>query len=635
MKLKNNFIKTLMVSFLLSGFVPLVAMQRAKRIVRQLKGKPEYTEDIFDAIEQGRLDSVKYWLDQGVGTESKYQGRTLLMDAVLRGQSEIAKLLLDRGANIEVVAKNGETPLMIAIGMSNITLIKMLLDRDAIVEGDAALEVFDLAITKDSNELVESLLRNLMRKGIKFDFDKQNGRGEALLIQSVINGSGKIVEILIANGANPYLQDKTGLDAFDYAQEDAKLLAVLGKTKFQAPVKRLATENVTDTQKAVRRLKRLSEHLYAEEQQGEISTNLQELPIGAMLTPTEVHYKKFSKEIESQFGENSTYGKKGRALLDDPLVKKCMVKEGEAYQQGKYVFYRSEPGRYRVYEYFLEELYRLVRLFGEKNPIIFTRFFRDAAQERDINEYIDTKPWQAHKLGGEKNVLLSANIPLFGNVDNSGSCTWYYFLKNYEATGKVELQIMFERVFDQYGFDKKFIATLLSLHQGALEKISSLQQIIIPKNIVDKVVMFATHGYCFPWPTMVDPSCWDPNAMSVDGSGNEKRGRHTCIASIIDKYRNGEIEIDDNMQVRILMNAVYGLNPESGIEFNLYTRLPKKRIEYFKKQVAEITDKMFGEWLKKQLQSKEVPADIADEPLGDVLKYLGKGRKQEKMKAKL
>ncbi|HEV2601307.1 MAG TPA: ankyrin repeat domain-containing protein [Candidatus Babeliales bacterium] len=621
------------------------------------------------AVEKGQVKVATLLIDKGANIDAvDKNGSTALIVALNRGQVEIATLLIDKGANINAVDKNGSTALIIALQDGLVEVATLLIDKGANSNavdknGRSALMI---AINRNQFEMIPLLLnkganidynavQSLLMYGLKDDYivtllqslaNSKNADGEPIVAQAIIHNDSELAERLIKNGANPYLRDKAGLNAFDYAhaQDNPAMLAILRQTQIKAPTNEPVAEHEvksTDTQKAIRRLARLSGHM-APEQQQEAVTSGNELPIGSaqeQLTPTEVHYSGYGKNIESKYGEGSKYGRKGRALLDDPIVKECIEKERVAYQQGEYVFYRSEPGKYRVYEFFLEELYRLVRLLSNNDrlkPFIMTRFFKYAAKEQTINEYIDTKPWKAHKLGKTLNVLLSANIPLFGNVHNSGSCTWDYFLNNYEATGKVDVQDMFQDIFNIYGFDNKYIKQLLALQKGKIEEASSLQQIIIPKKSVDDVVMFATHGYCFPWPEMVDPSCWDPKAVSVDPKGNEKLGRHTCVSSIIDKYRNGDIEIDDNMQVRILMNAVYGLNPASGIEFNLYTRLPKKRIEYFKKQVAEITDAMFSDWLKTQLKSKEVSAGVEGEPLGDVLQRLGKGRKeQEKVKAKL
>ncbi|HEV2601037.1 MAG TPA: ankyrin repeat domain-containing protein [Candidatus Babeliales bacterium] len=657
MKLQKIFTYILMIA--LYGGMPLFGMQ----------ADPAGTEDIFDAIDEGRIESVKYWLDQGVNIESmgKY-GDTPLRSASSHGNKEIVRLLLDRGAKIEAADQSGRTALFTAsfillrglvkgdfLGTikllldkganinvkdaggrtplsvaDDLAITKLLLDRGAQFDDKVAEKIFSKVMDEDNSELLQSLVAS----GFKFDVNKPNDQGETPLIEYVINPKINIVAWLIKHGANPHIQDKAGFDVFDYAQNSPELLAILRKTKFKAPTHEQRAENTSDTKKAVRRLEKLVGHLApkpASEKEGKksaeksVSAILKKLPI-----PTEVHYERFAEKIEQEFGEKSKYGKPGYTVKNDPIAQQSIAAEKIAYQQGKYVFYRSEPGEYRIYEFFIEELYKLIRLFVDDNrfkSFIFTRFFKDAARMQTVREYLNTKPPREYseiRQDSTKNVLLSANIPLFGNVDIPGECTWNYFVQNVQAGGAVELSVIFKRIFDKYGFDQSYIDQLLALNTGLLNEYASLQQIIMPRNLVGKVAMFSMFDYCKPLSKVGGQKCWDPN------TGNSR------VADIIDKYRAGEIEVHDSIQVRILMNAIYGLNPESGIEFNLYTRLPQKRIEALKKQVTKITDAMFSDWLKKQLQSKEVPESLEGEPLGDVLKHLGKGRaKKEKLKSKL
>lgn len=538
----------------------------------------------------GDLKIVTWLLDQKANIEAtNNDGQTPLM---VTGGATITELLLSRGANINATDKNGHSALQIAADRNNLNKIKVLLDRGAAIDDALARTIFNQAVQANNHTLLASLLE----RTIPTDFDVPNEQGETALIENIIKNRPNIVTVLMQYGANPYAKNKYGYDAFLYAKNNPRMIAILRQQEHENP-ELLTTVASSD-----------------------------------VLTPTEAHYRKkeIGDAIESKYGERSKYGTQGYPLLQNHIVQQCMANERLAYQQNKYVFYRSEPGKYRIYEFFLDELHTLMRPFIKTNKsFIFARFFKDAASEQTINEYIDTKPWQAHKLGASKNVLLSVNIPLFGNVNNIGSCSWYYFLNNEEATGGVELPLLFERIFDLYDFNKKYIDQLLSLQTGLLEKEASLQQIIIPKSIVNDVAMFATHGYCFPWPTEVDPSCWDPQAVSAEAAGigkvgKETFGRHTCIASIIDKYRNGEIEIDDNMQARILMNAVYGLNPNSGIEFHLYTRVSEEVINDLKKKVKKIADELFGEWLAKQIDTNDRSMHMESEEFHDALRYYGK-----------
>jgi len=612
---------------LLSKKVDAVEYSGRSKVIRLLLARGAnihdlYGKSIFDlAIEQNDSELWCALIKRGYSFDAnqlRRGGQTLLLWAIRNAQLDVVRILIDKKANIEAIDENGQTVLMFAVNKGNVSIISLLLDSGVNIE--SADQFGDTVLMKAASagnfDVVKLLLDYHANINVVNEF------GHTALMYAIKNKKIDVIELLIDKGANPYLESKVGLNAFDHAENDSKMFALLQQTKFQAPVKK-----EEDAQKAIRRLYHAIKEMQIERQettqQKEPKENVTNALAQAPLTCTEAHYRAFGAEIER------VYGTPGESLLNDPIVQRCLVAERIANQQGKYVFYRSEPGHYRVYEYFLEELYRLIRLFHKINPIVFTRFFGHAAKEQTINQYIDTMQARAHKRGAEHNVLLSANVGLFGNINNPGSCTWDYFLKNVEATGKVKLQQMFESVFDIYGFNKQYIDQLLRSQDkftdpafsAAMIYTASLQQIIVPKKIVDDVVMFATDGYCFPWQTMIPevPEGWNSNGISVDHASVPTKGRYTKISPILDKYKAGKLNINDRWQVRILMNALYGLNPESGIEFKVYTRFSEKRLSRFKEQVKAITDQMFDEWLRDVIASKAIPESVAGEPLGQAL----------------
>ncbi|HEV2601829.1 MAG TPA: ankyrin repeat domain-containing protein [Candidatus Babeliales bacterium] len=547
------------------------------------------------AVRHGNTSVVELLLKNNANIDAIDQsGKTPLITALdrIKGDSpgqyqSIALLLLNHGANIEAKSADGITPLQWVIINKNdsdtlheeynaLNVAKLLLRRGAKIDASTAEIIFRKAIFTLDDHWIKLLKPEMLKNVI----NKTNKRGETVLIEKIIEGNERRVEFLLKQGIDPYITDKAGFTAFDYAQQHPKIFALLAK-KFP--------------QETAQRKPHLSRRAFL----------LQNAPI-----PTLIHYEKFRNEIEP------AYGTKQSPVIEDPVVQECIKKELFAYQHDKYVFYHAEPGKYRIYQFFIQELYTLMRSF-EKNsyPFIFNRLFNDASPHQTINEYAEKN--SSTSFGSTiENVLLSANIPLFGNVRNDASCTWYYFIKNI-GIAKVNLPEMFERIFDMYDFNKKLINDLLELQEGSMDSVASLQQIIIPKDIVDSVAMLADSGACVPWPEMIDPSCWDAS-----------KGRHTCIASIIDKYRTEQIDINDALQARLLMNAAYGLNPESGIEFHLYTRLPEERIALLKKQVKEIADQIFSEWLVRQIQNQNAPAGMKSEELRHALKTFGHGDKQ-------
>ncbi|HEV2601990.1 MAG TPA: ankyrin repeat domain-containing protein [Candidatus Babeliales bacterium] len=546
------------------------------------------------AVSGDDVPMVALLLERGAKTEVRngYSGETLLLLAVSYRFLDVVRLLLQANADIEAEDKRGNRALTIAFEKRNADadMVSLLLEYGASCTPQQIADFVDFAVSKGHEKMLQSL--ELRKFPVADLINKPTQNGETLLMQYVIRNNYSVVALLLNHGANPFVRDAAGFTVFDYVrgqQKNSKMF-LLFIEKFPEQMR---------------------------ESKGSVSVSPDDIPLGKGNTPTEVHYRRFSAQIELE----KNYGK----VLENPIVQECIAKERVAYEQDKYVFYHGEPGKYRIYEYLLQELDDLVRSFGKTTrDFIFTRFFKDAAQEMTINEYIDTRPWRANE-DPTKNVLLSASMALFGNIYNKTSCPWYYFSQNASAT-KIDLNPLFESIFERYGFDKAYIKSeLLPLQQGALDSAGSLLQIIVPKNIVDKVVMLADVGYCVPWPDMVDPSCWDPQAISADRSRVIKQGRHTCIASIIDKYRTGAIPVDDTFQMRIFMNAAYGLNPNSGITFNLYSTLPEARLLRLKEQIHAIADKMFGQWLADLVMSADRPLIMSSEELRAMLKHYGKG----------
>jgi ankyrin repeat protein len=64
-------------------------------------------------------------------TYKEWDNATLLHDAVGHNQLDVAKYLLDKGADVNAVTTDGLTPLHMAAQNGNIEMTKLLLERDA------------------------------------------------------------------------------------------------------------------------------------------------------------------------------------------------------------------------------------------------------------------------------------------------------------------------------------------------------------------------------------------------------------------------------------------------------------------------------------------------------------------------
>jgi len=106
---------------------------------------PKEVGDIFDAIKDGNLDSVRSILaaDPTQVNAKDQDGTTPLHEAAGKGQTEVAGLLIDKGANVNAStggfwSVGATTPLHFAARMGQIEVAELLLNNGAQVNAKSA-----------------------------------------------------------------------------------------------------------------------------------------------------------------------------------------------------------------------------------------------------------------------------------------------------------------------------------------------------------------------------------------------------------------------------------------------------------------------------------------------------------------
>jgi ankyrin repeat protein len=121
--------------------------------------------DVFDAAAVGRTRGLEELLDAEHELARTWSGDgfTALHLAAFFGQEDAAALLVERGADVNAVARNPElvvTPLHSAAAGSHATIVKLLLDAGADVNAaqDGGFRPLHSAAQNDDRESVEALL---------------------------------------------------------------------------------------------------------------------------------------------------------------------------------------------------------------------------------------------------------------------------------------------------------------------------------------------------------------------------------------------------------------------------------------------------------------------------------------------
>ena len=134
-------------------------------------GAQDANEEFFAAARKGDAAAVKAFLDKGVDVNAKTRyGATALSYACDKGHVEVVKLLIERGANLNVKDTfYGEVPIGWALSRDHVEIVKLLLDKGAagiervLMSGvqDGNLEIVKIALAKGGlkPETLNSALR--------------------------------------------------------------------------------------------------------------------------------------------------------------------------------------------------------------------------------------------------------------------------------------------------------------------------------------------------------------------------------------------------------------------------------------------------------------------------------------------
>lgn len=165
---------------------------------------------IICAIQHGSQEIARILIESGADVNAEsYYGRRPLHLAVTNGQLDIVRLLLDRGADINAASIHDGTPLQLAAKKGQEEMVRLLLDRGDDIKGKSGREPLEWAAAEGHVKVVELLLD----RGA--DINAQNHRGERLLYWPAKSGNVKRVKWLLDKGADVYVLNNQGKNVLE------------------------------------------------------------------------------------------------------------------------------------------------------------------------------------------------------------------------------------------------------------------------------------------------------------------------------------------------------------------------------------------------------------------------------------
>ena len=98
-------------------------------------------------------------LGADLNASSDDRGYTAVMDAVWRGNEKITKYLIEKGADLNTINKEGQTNLILAVGASRESLVKLLAENgaDPDIKDTMGMSAYNYATLFRKDKLVEIL----------------------------------------------------------------------------------------------------------------------------------------------------------------------------------------------------------------------------------------------------------------------------------------------------------------------------------------------------------------------------------------------------------------------------------------------------------------------------------------------
>ena len=178
--------------------------------VNVCKSRDDKSVPLYWALANGHEELATLLVQHGADVNAKYGGGPLLCDAARDGNTDSVKFLLDNGADVGIKAKSdGSTPLHLASYGCHLGIAKMLVDKGADINAKSNGGWTPLhEAAKGIEEKRESTVRYLIQSGA--DVNAKSEWGQTPLHEAARFGYTDAVKVLIEKGADVNAIDNFG-----------------------------------------------------------------------------------------------------------------------------------------------------------------------------------------------------------------------------------------------------------------------------------------------------------------------------------------------------------------------------------------------------------------------------------------
>lgn len=167
----------------------------------------DYNKQLIIAAEKGDLETVKNCIAQGADVNFMGPNSAALHCAVFEQHHEIVRLLLESGANSNLVDNQGFVPIQLAASNDNAPICKLLFEHgaDPLVKTSKGGTLLHLAAAVDFSYIFD------LPEIKEIDIEARDYQGKTALNVAAISGSYLMIQELIKNNADINTADDDGI----------------------------------------------------------------------------------------------------------------------------------------------------------------------------------------------------------------------------------------------------------------------------------------------------------------------------------------------------------------------------------------------------------------------------------------
>ncbi len=178
---------------------------------------------MFKAVRSNNMEDLIKAIGNGCninGTDPDFVDITPLIIACQHGYLDIARLLLDSGANIDLKCNEGCTPLFNACANNHTNIVRLLVERGADINlGNITMEENPLSISIDNKNI--PIIKILINQPT-INLNQIENLYCPYLFQAIVWDNFEIMDLLLNAGADVNIVDNNGETPIEFAIKDNK-----------------------------------------------------------------------------------------------------------------------------------------------------------------------------------------------------------------------------------------------------------------------------------------------------------------------------------------------------------------------------------------------------------------------------